>query len=195
MTAQPTDSGAGAMWSPDPVRQRMANYTIEDVLSLPDDAPRVELLDGVMLVVPSPTHGHQKIGHRLWRWFDDHAPRGYEASGATGVAIGFGKSLEPDLTLLRTELELPNHHYFDVDDVVLVVEIVSPGTKRRDRLEKPAVYAAAGIRYFWRIEQDPVHVFAYELVDGEYKLMAETTGELILERPFDIRLPIRDIAP
>jgi hypothetical protein len=42
------------MWQPDPVRQLRANYTIEDVLNLPEDAPRVELVDGVMVVVPSP---------------------------------------------------------------------------------------------------------------------------------------------
>lgn len=32
MTAQPIDTPAGAMWSPDPIRQRKANYTIEDAI-------------------------------------------------------------------------------------------------------------------------------------------------------------------
>ena len=49
MTAQPSGH---VMWSPDPLRQRLADYTVEDVLSLPDDAPRVELRDGVMITVP-----------------------------------------------------------------------------------------------------------------------------------------------
>jgi hypothetical protein len=62
------------MWNPDPIRQRAANYTVVDVLKLPDDAPRVELNDGVMVVVPSPTLGHQNIGNLLWLWFRQHAP-------------------------------------------------------------------------------------------------------------------------
>jgi hypothetical protein len=46
------------MWSPDPIRQRLAAHTLEDVLTLPGDAPRVELHDGVMTAVASPTFGH-----------------------------------------------------------------------------------------------------------------------------------------
>ena len=83
----------------------------------------------------------------------------------------------------------------DVEQVVLAVEIVSAGTMRRDRLEKPAEYAAAGVRHYWRIEQDPVHVFAYDLVDGAYRLVADSNVELVLTEPFTITLPIRDIAP
>ena len=52
-------------WQPDPVRQRLAGHTIEDVLALPDDAPRMELVDGVMLVAPSPTIAHQNVSARL----------------------------------------------------------------------------------------------------------------------------------
>jgi Putative restriction endonuclease len=73
---------------------------------------------------------------------------------------------------------------------------VSSGTKRRDRIEKPADYADAGIPFFWRIEQNPVHVYAYELTtNGSYTLVADSDTELTLERPFEIRLPIGDITP
>ena len=40
MTAEPTGH---VVWSPDPIRQRLAVHTLDDVLTLPDDAPRVEL--------------------------------------------------------------------------------------------------------------------------------------------------------
>lgn len=194
MTAQPAEPAHRERWTPDPIRLRLANYTIEDVLTLPDDAPRVELRDGEINVVPSPSFGHQKIGHRLWAWFDEHAPREYEAAAAVGVVINQRNTLEPDIVLLRQPVA-NEHHYFEPDQVVIAVEVVSPGTKRRDRLEKPASYAAAGIPHYWRIEQDPVHVFAYELVNGEYKLVGDAAEELILERPFDLCLPIQDITP
>ncbi|MEJ3742133.1 hypothetical protein WEI85_02375 [Actinomycetes bacterium KLBMP 9797] len=45
MTVQPAEPARRERWTPDPIRLRMANYTIEDVLALPDDAPRVELRD------------------------------------------------------------------------------------------------------------------------------------------------------
>ena len=47
MTAEPAGT---VMWTPDPIRQRLADHTLEDVLALPDDAPRVEFRDGVMIV-------------------------------------------------------------------------------------------------------------------------------------------------
>jgi Uma2 family endonuclease len=194
MTAQPAEPARRHMWTPDPVRQRLANYTVEDALALPDDAPRVELRDGVIIVVPSPSFGHQDIGNLLWAWFREHGPREYRPATAVGVVINQRNTLEPDVVLLRQPVE-QQHHYFEPEQVVIVVEVVSPGTKRRDRLEKPADYAAAGIPHYWRIEQDPVHVFAYELINGEYKLVGDTTDELVLERPFDLCLPISDITP
>jgi Uma2 family endonuclease len=192
MTAQ--SIGVGHMWVPNPARQRLANYTIEDVLNLPDGAPRVELRDGVMIVVPSPTIGHQDIIYLLRRWLEDHAPKGsYRVSNAVGVVVDVNSTLEPDVVLLRAPVEA-SRHYVEADQVVIAVEVVSPGTRRRDRLEKPADYAAAGIAYYWRIEQDPIHVFAYQLgAEGAYHLAAESRQELVVDEPFLIRLPIEAI--
>jgi Uma2 family endonuclease len=196
MSAQPVERGVHVPWSPDPVRQKLASYNIEDVLALPDDADRVELRDGVMIVVPSPTLGHNEIGNLLWMWFRNHAPRDYRASTATGVLIGIKDTLEPDVLLVRAEGFDIDRHFTTSDQVVLAVEIVSPGTRKRDRLEKPADYAAAGIPFFWRIEQKPVRVAAYELGRGDtYRWVAESDTELVLTAPFEIRLPIGDITP
>ena len=190
MTAEPIGTVG---WAPDPMRQRLADYTVEDVLTLPDGAPRVELSDGVMIVVPSPTVGHQDIGNLLWMWFRQNAPDLFRPGTAIGVLIGIKDTVEPDVILLREPVA--NHHYFSAEQVVIAVEVVSPGTKKRDRLQKPSILAAAGIVHCWRIEQDPVHVFAYDLVNGQYELAADSDTELVLTAPFDIRLPIRDITP
>ncbi|WP_433722305.1 Uma2 family endonuclease [Actinoplanes sp. CA-051413] len=190
MTAEPTGH---VMWTPDPIRQRAANYTVEDVLDLPDDAPRVELNDGVMVVVPSPSLAHQDIGNLLWLWFRRHAPAGYRAGTALGVATGFKNSLEPDVVLLREPVA--NSHFFDAAQVAIAVEVVSPSTRKRDRMQKPVEYAAAGVTHFWRIEHDPVHVFAYDLGKKGYELVADSAEELVLTAPFEIRLPIADITP
>jgi Uma2 family endonuclease len=191
MTAEPTGH---VMWSPDPIRQRLANYILEDVLLLPDDAPRVELRDGVMIVVPSPTYDHQDIAGLLWMRLRQLAPKGLRASLATGVAISLDTTFEPDVVLVDSSVG-GDSHYTPADQVTLVVEVVSPGTRKRDRLEKPAEYAAAGIPHYWRVEQGPLHVFAYDLVDGHYELVADSAEELVLSAPFEIKLPIRDITP
>ncbi|GAA0513701.1 hypothetical protein Ade02nite_48750 [Paractinoplanes deccanensis] len=180
-------------WAPNPVRQRLGNYTVEEILDLPDEAPRVELDNGVAVVVPKPAYHHQETGNLLWLWLRQHAPAELASATDVGVAMSFADSLEPDVMLLRRPV--PNRHLFQPDQVVLVAEVVSPSTKRRDRLEKPVLYARAGIPHYWRIEQEPVHVFAYDLVNGTYELAADSAEELVLSAPFDIKLPIRDITP
>jgi Uma2 family endonuclease len=193
VTAEPIDLGTQP-WSPDPVRQRQADYTLDDVLAVPDDAPRVELVDGVMFVVPSPTFGHQDIGVQLCVWLRANCPAHLTASIALGVAVGANNSCEPDVLLHNAEIGR-DRHFLMPDQVALVVEIVSPSTRRRDRFDKPLAYAEAGIPSFWRIEQNPVRVHAYELAGGVYKEVAVVEDELVLDQPFPIRLPISAISP
>jgi hypothetical protein len=54
----------------------------------------------------------------------------------------------------------------------------------------------AGIAHYWWVEQDPVHVYVYELAAGpSYQIVADSDKELVLSRPFGIRLPIDSITP
>jgi Uma2 family endonuclease len=128
-------------------------------------------------------------------WFWQNAPAEFRPVTAVGVLVDARSTLEPDVVL--TLADAPGEvHYLTPDQVVVVVEVVSPGTRRRDRLEKPADYAAAGVTYYWRVEQDPVHVYAYELgPDGIYQPAADSDEELVLAKPFEICLPIAAITP
>jgi Uma2 family endonuclease len=195
MSAEPIERGRYAGWQPDPMRQRLGSYTLEDVLNFPPDAPRVELVNGVVLVVPSPTGNHQDIAALLWSWLRRHAPSEFRTLLAVGVAVEVDRTYEPDVLLLRSSVD-GGRHFFPAEDVVIAIEVVSPHTRARDRFAKPAEYAAAGIPYFWRIEQDPMHIFAYRLVaGGQYELAADSTDVLKLDEPFPINLPIAEITP
>ncbi|MFJ6169025.1 Uma2 family endonuclease [Micromonospora orduensis] len=200
MSAEPIPTSPGP-WCPDPMRQQRADYTLEDLLALPDDAPRVELVDGVIQVTPSLTLGHQDISFLLRMWLHTHAPAHLRVSQAVGVALSRNTSRQPDVLLCRAEIP-SNRSSLRPADVVLAVEIVSPGTRRIDRFAKPGEYAAAGIPFYWRIEQDPVHVYAYRIGDhvgpgGErqYELVADGADVIELTEPFDIKLPIAEITP
>ncbi|MDG4840528.1 Uma2 family endonuclease [Micromonospora sp. WMMD967] len=200
MSAEPIPTSPGP-WCPDPMRQQRADYTLEDLLALPDDAPRVELVDGVVQVTPSPTLGHQNIASTLWLWLRNHAPLHLRAAQAVGVKLGHNTSRQPDVLLHRANVASV-HSMLRPADVVLAVEIVSPGTRRIDRFAKPGEYAAAGIPFYWRIEQDPLHVYAYRIGDrvgpgGErqYELVADGADVIELTEPFDIKLPIAEITP
>lgn len=188
----PTAAGWPDAWAPDAARQTAASHTVEDLLQLPDHAPRkIELLDGVMIVSPSPSMRHQNLGRRLCNWLEDNAPRDYEPTTDVGVMIDTRTVLEPDVVLLRAPA-IEEHHLFGPNEVVLVVEIVSPGTVRRDRFSKPALYASADVPHLWLVEQDPLQIFAYDLTPGGgyYPAGDSSSGLLELTRPFGIALSL-----
>ncbi|MCX5121482.1 Uma2 family endonuclease [Micromonospora sp. NBC_00362] len=200
MSVEPVPTSPGP-WCPDPMRQQRADYTLEDLLTLPDDAPRVELVDGVVQVTPSPTLGHQDISFLLRLWLHSRVPGHLRVAQAVGVGLSRNTSRQPDLLLCRADVP-SDRSTLRPSDVVLALEIVSPGTRRIDRFAKPGEYAAAGIPFYWRIEQDPVHVYAYRIGDrvgpgGErqYELVADGAEVIELTEPFDIKLPIAEITP
>lgn len=79
----------------------------------------------------------------------------------------------------------------DAVDALLVVEIVSPGSERTDRVKKPVEYAEAGIAHYWIIELDePASLAAFELVDGVYKLVEEGSGVVELTVPVPLKIDL-----
>ena len=182
-------------WQPDPLRQRLGRYTIQDVWELPDEAPRVELRDGAISVVPLPTPAHQNTAALIAMWLRHHAPPGLDATFGMDLMIDSVNTYVPDATVHRADVAR-DRRYRRPDEVLIAIEVVSPATRRRDRFERPGGFAAAGIPHYWRVEQDPVHVYAYRLgADDHYALAADSARLLELDEPFEIRLPIALITP
>ncbi|MFB9239013.1 Uma2 family endonuclease [Plantactinospora siamensis] len=198
MSAEPVPS-TPSPWQPDPVRQARADYTLDDLRRIPPN--QVELVDGVLYVTPSPSLNHQSVSRRLANWLERHAPRDLRASQDVEIALGPNTARQPDVLLCRADAD-GDRWYLHPDEVVLAVEIVSPGSRRMDRFTKLTEYAAAGIPCYWRIEQDPPHVYAYRLSDqlnavGEpqYELVTEGADVIELTEPFELKLPIAEITP
>lgn len=77
------------------------------------------------------------------------------------VALGPRERLEPDILLVERAAFRGHVTSFRPQDVRLVVEVVSEGTPELDRTTKPIRYANAGIKHFWRIEQEDDMPVAY----------------------------------
>jgi Uma2 family endonuclease len=58
--------------------------------------------------------------------------------------------------------------WLPVDDVRLVVEIISPGSQATDTVAKRTEYAAAGIPQYWTIDHDPAQTVTMYHLDGEH---------------------------
>lgn len=171
-------------------------WTPDDVEALPDlgDHARFEVYEGGVLVVsPAPGVAHQRASYRLHR----HLARAASAAGAdvdvleaVNVTLPGGKLLVPDIVVVAAEAANQATTRLSHEDVLAVVEIVSPSTQAIDRAIKPGMYAAAAIPTYWRVELDPPKIVVSSLSRGRYvtrtTLIAGTTGRIT--RPFTLEV-------
>lgn len=173
-------------------------WTTDDLDELPDDGHRYELMDGVLIVSPSPTFRHQKVGSRLESALDETCPEEWAVTQGVEVRINRRRSFTMDVLVVTAEAADRDPARFQPHEVLLAIEIVSPGSVTMDRVAKPALYAQAGIPFFWRVERDAgIVVHTYELDrDGEVYALTGMFDKMIeVDRPWPIRVPISRITP
>ena len=165
--------------------------------AMPEDK-NLELVDGVLHVVAAAIPSHQMAQNRLAYWLDEQLPPSLVAYDDVDVTIDSSNRptvRKPDITVVTAEAADRYPKRFDVEDVVLAVEIVSPGSERADRVTKPTLYAKAGIAHYWLVELGtPISLTAFELVDGVYKLVEDVVGEVRLTRPAPLAFDLDKLA-
>jgi Uma2 family endonuclease len=152
-------------------------------------AGKHECLDGYLIL--SRRHGSPnsfaalELGHILR---GPARAAGHRAYSALNVMIHESRWIEPDLAVLKEPVK--GLTWVPADKVLMPIEFVSASSRRRDRIDKPAVCADAGIPYFMRIEidDDEAHVELSRLEDGKYVVHAKAlTGQQFeTEAPFPI---------
>ncbi|WP_330273379.1 Uma2 family endonuclease [Lentzea sp. NBC_00516] len=154
--------------------------------AMPEDK-NLELVDGVLHVVPAAVPPHQKAQNRLAYWLDEQLPDSLTAYADVDVTLDSSDRptvRKPDIVVVTTEAANRNPKRFAAEDVVLAVEIVSPGSERVDRVAKPMQYAKAGIPHYWLVELgEPISLTTFELIDGIYEPVEDCTGEVKLSKP------------
>ncbi|MFB9314895.1 Uma2 family endonuclease [Nocardioides plantarum] len=123
-------------------------FDFEDYLALPE-WHRAEYVDGMAIVSPSPVAAHQRISHRVVDVIQAGCP-GLFVLAAVGVWTGERRSRIPDAYATERSFE----GSWSDQTPVLVVEILSPSTRREDTLRKSTEYADAGIGQYWIVDRD-----------------------------------------
>ncbi|MEV6319761.1 Uma2 family endonuclease [Nocardia sp. NPDC051787] len=160
--------------------------TLEDWIALPEDNSRsYELVEGVLVVSPKPVSQHQRAFWRLAAQLEPQLPPTLGVLADTEVLIDAGRLPTirvPDIIVVPEAGINTNPPRWDAADVLLAVEILSPGSRRTDRVTKFFEYAEAGISYYWLIDLDePTSLAAYHLIDRDYELVAEQSGQVTLD--------------
>ncbi|MGB6163882.1 MAG: Uma2 family endonuclease [Pseudonocardiaceae bacterium] len=168
-------------------------WTVDDLDALPESHHRYELTDGALTVSPSRSSLHQSVAARLGVHLEALAPEPLAVTQA--VEIRFGRQLTriPDVLVLRSDQ--PERHWFAPSEVLVAVEIESPGSHLEDRATKPALYASFGIPRYWRIELEPLLVSVYGFGHGNAYQLIGTGPRLTVSEPFSVDIAVADLLP
>ena len=138
-------------------------WTLEMLHRLPDDGNKYELVRGELFVTPPPSQGHETLLALLTRILDPYVQR--NALGLVyrpqAVVRSEGSEVEPDLMVRQPGRSLGND-WEHAPLPILLVEVVSPSTRRRDFNQKRSFYADLGIPDYWVIDGESrvVHCYA-----------------------------------
>lgn len=141
-------------------------WTYQDYLRLPDDGNRYEVIRGHLYVTPAPAYKHQFVVFRLGYAFHEFvagAELGVVLASPFDIKLPFGiaSPVQPDLVFFRAgnEPQWEDKNFVGVPD--LVVEVLSPGTRSRDRRVKLEAYRDAGVPEYWMVDPDSRTVVVY----------------------------------
>lgn len=152
-----------------PVSRPLTIEDFEAIRDAADDGHRYELVDGSLIVTPSPARVHQRVVSRLLRLLaqTNPAPARFEVLVAPfDVRLGSLTVVQPDVLVVDDSGETP----------VLAVEVLSPSTRHLDIGLKWSRYAAGGIPHYWVVDPDVPTFTAWALTSGTYGRVAHAEG-------------------
>lgn len=161
----------------------------EHYLPLPHvPAAKYECLDGKLIMSPYESARNSRAAMRFAILNDSSATAaGLYIHGTVNVTFAIDRWIQPDLTVLNQPGE--DLVWVPSSLVTLVGELVSPTSRKRDRVEKPALCAAAGIPFYLEIEVrgglEEATVHLYQLDDGSYQPLAKA----LAGQRFETELP------
>ena len=140
-------------------------YTYADYIALPDDR-RVELIDGRFYDMAAPNSRHQIIIGQLYLQFQQcmqgHPECMVLLSPLDVMLDGNDRTvMQPDLLVVCDRSKLRKGRVFGAPD--LVIEVISPGSRRMDFGKKAAKYIDAGVREYWIVDEKNRHVLVYRI--------------------------------
>jgi Uma2 family endonuclease len=169
--------------------------TLDEWDALPEDnSAHYELQEGVLVVSPKPARGHQRAVLLLGMQMHRQCPQAWQVVPEFEVVVqpnGPATVRAPDLVVVRADG--PEKRVL-ADEVVLAVEIISPGSRNVDIHLKAFEYAEAGIPHYWVVDLDPpaptITSFALGAPGDGYVESQTASGELVVTEPFEMQIDV-----
>jgi Uma2 family endonuclease len=173
--------------------------TVHDYLQLPvDSGKKTELIEGDLIMSPSPDRFHQDILGRLfgpmWAYLASH-PVGKVYAAPFDVTLTDLNVFQPDLCYFSKSryTSLTAHGADGAPD--LVVEILSPGSMKRDLGVKKEIYARTGVEEFWCVDPVKRTITVFQLGENSATPKATLVEGKTLGTPLlpGLKIKLRDV--
>ncbi|MFF2377570.1 Uma2 family endonuclease [Streptomyces xiamenensis] len=160
---------------------------------------KAEIIEGSIVMSPAPSKPHTVVTSKVHRRLLPALPEGWDVYQNVDVRIPLRSGVfQPDLVVLPEALMLDGVPETRAGDAALVVEVTSPGNAGRDRVEKLAGYARAGVPLYLLVDRVPpmgpvITLFGEPQRDVYQTLWTGKFGDPIpLPAPFDCSLDTGD---
>ncbi|MCD8365590.1 MAG: Uma2 family endonuclease [Clostridiales bacterium] len=166
-------------------------YTIDDIYRLPD-GQRAELIDGQLFDIAPPSTLHQRISARLSasivQYIQTHGGpcESFSAPFAVFLNEDDKNYVEPDISVICNPDKITENGCLGAPD--WIIEIVSPGSRRKDYMIKLFKYRSAGVREYWIVdpEKDRILIYNFESEDtGDYTFSDSVRAGIYSDFTFD----------
>jgi Uma2 family endonuclease len=185
--------------------------TVADYVALPEDTSgtRFELVEGTLVMSPRPTTAHQLCIYEVQRQLHHQVPASLRAVAEVDVDLELVPSTQPGFVRVPDVVVVPREvldrqreegGLIRAREVVLAVEVISPGSRRLDTVVKHGEYADAGIPHYWVVDLgergDRIQLTAHHLA-GEFGSVGRSradagpvSGTFTATEPFPVRLDL-----
>lgn len=167
-------------------------YTYDDYLKIPDDK-RYELIEGELIMTPSPVPYHQWISKNIefeLEKFVREKNLGKVFDAPCDVYLDEENVIQPDILFISKERLniITDKNIRGAPD--LVIEILSEATAYRDLVKKKRLYAKHGVKEYWIIDPEEKTVEIYSLKEGVFVVTQSFTEKDVLKSPMLLGLEI-----
>ena len=161
------------------------DWTYEDYLKLPDDGRRFEIIEGVLYMTNAPNIDHQFVVLEISRQIGNFVVEnklGYVLPAPFEIHLSTStRPVLPDVIFIKSDhWPSTGAGYFE-GTPDLLVEVLSPSTRRTDQVVKFSVYEQAGVPEYWMVDPKTRSVQVFVLSGREYGLLGEFVGEDVVQ--------------
>jgi len=150
-------------------------YAVADVLAFPEDGKRYELIRGELLVSPAPMPRHQELIARLAvllrRYCEQSGNSCRTFLGPADISWDDETLVQPDLFVVP--VSQATNDWRTYQDLVLAVEVISPSSRRADRVEKRRLYQSHRVGTYWIVDEESRLVEAWHPDDSRPEIVTD----------------------